>query len=222
MNIAVSGSNTVARAPERATLNLVVGCESDSPGEAMRQATRTMNELHDELLRLKAADPSPTTWFAVLPFRTRSWRPWSERGELMPWRHSAQADVKVKFRDFAAMAEFVRRFGSLELVKLGPVEWTLTEKTLAELNQAVLIAAVQDARWRAGLIASAAGFHGVVPVEVADPGLLSGLGSGGPGGYGDVAMGVMRRGGSSDDETVDLAPEDIEVSATVHARFTAS
>lgn len=222
MNIAVTGSNTVARAPERATLHLIVGCESDDPQDAMRQAARTLNEIHDELLRLQAAKPSPITWFAVLPFRTRSWMPWNQNGELMPWRHSAHADLKVKFRDFAAMSEFAHRYGSLALVKLGQVEWTLTEKTLTDLRQVVLIAAVQDARWRAGLVAGAAGFHGVVPVEVADPGLLSGLASGAPVGYAETAMKAMSRGGASEDETIDLAPEDIEVSATVHARFTAS
>jgi hypothetical protein len=59
--------------------------------------------------RLKAVDPSPTTWSAVLPIRTRGWRPCSGKGTVTPLVHGAAAQVQIKYRDLGALARAVEQ-----------------------------------------------------------------------------------------------------------------
>ena len=222
MQIAVIGRKTISKAPERATVHLTIGCEADDPDTALQTATVTVNEIHDEIRQLRHDPERPTTWSAVLPIVTRSWRPWNRDGDIKPLRHSATAKVKVKFRDFAALAEFLHTWGAHELVKVNGVEWTLTRDTRIRLREQVLTAAVTDAVYRATVMAHAAGLTAVTMIDVADPGLLAGV----PAGHDpfiSASLGAVRgslSGGG--DQPAELSPEKLEVAAEVHARFTAA
>ena len=142
----------------------------------------------------------------------------------MPMRFSASAQIKVKFCDFAALAQFANAQGSSQYVKLEGVDWALTEVTKARVQQQVLTEAVQDAVTRASQIANAAGAGQVKALEISDPGLLSGIH--GSTGSVDSMVALTARGAAAgaggDAESLDLVPEDVELAATVHARFTAS
>ena len=157
MEITVSGTGRSSLRPERATLHLTAGFESGDKAEAMSEATRVVNELSADLRRLKELDPSPTTWSAVLPIGTRSWRPWTDSGQLVPMRHSAHARIMVKFRDFPTLAGFADHWGGRPGVTLGHIEWTLTETRQKETERSVLAQAVEVARERAQVLATAAG-----------------------------------------------------------------
>ena len=145
MEITVSGTGRSSLRPERATLHLTAGFESGDKAEAMSEATRVVNELSADLRRLKELDPSPTTWSAVLPIGTRSWRPWTDSGQLVPMRHSAHARIMVKFRDFPTLAGFADHWGGRPGVTLGHIEWTLTETRQKETERSVLAQAVEVA-----------------------------------------------------------------------------
>lgn len=210
--------------PERGTLRLSVGCESDNQEIALRDCTNAVNTIRQAIDELAARNPSPITWFAVLPIRTRGWRPWNKDGKTMPMRYAASAEIKVKFCDFTALAKFANTHGGARYVKLEGVEWAFTEVTKTRLKQQVLTEAVQDAVARATQIANAAGAGQVTALEISDPGLLSGI-------HGSTsavagAPGMTMRGAAAsagaDAEALDLAPEDVELTAVVHARFTAS
>lgn len=219
MDISVIGNSRHAMKPERGTLHLSVRCEADKQDVALRECSTAVNALRVAIDHLAASSPAPITWFAVLPIRTRSWHPWNKDGKTLPMRFDAAAQIKVKFSDFAALAQFANAHGSARFVKLDGVEWALTEITKARLEQQVLTEAVQNAASRATQIAHAAGANQVTALEIADPGLLSGI-HGTPGPAWAAADRV--RGGGSDAEAPDLAPEDVEIAAEVHARFTAS
>ncbi len=219
MDITVVGTHKFAGKPERGTLSLSAGFESDAKDEAMRTTTALVNQLHDEFQTLKAAHPSPVTWFAVLPIRTRSWRPYNDKGKIVPMRYAAAASLRVKFRDFKALAQFGGEIGGRSGVTLEGVEWTLTEATKARVEAEVLAGAVKRARERALVMAKAGGAGDVVAVEIADPGLMRDVVSSVDGGYGGA---TARTASSSGSEDIQLVPEDVVVSATVHARFKAT
>ena len=220
MEITVSGTGRSSLRPERATLHLTAGFESGDKAEAMSEATRVVNELSADLRRLKELDPSPTTWSAVLPIGTRSWRPWTDSGNLVPMRHSAHARIMVKFRDFPTLAGFADHWGGRPGVTLGHIEWTLTETRQKETERSVLAQAVEVARERAQVLATAAGAGEVRCLEVSDPGMLGHRTEGEP-----MMLAASRSAYAKDagggGEGIEIAPEDVDVEATVHARFTA-
>lgn len=218
MDITVAGTYRFAAKPERATLHLSAGFESDAKDEAMRSTTSLVNALHEELVAMKAADPSPITWFSVLPIRTRAWRPYNDKGKVVPMRYAATASLRVKFRDFQALAKLAGTLGGRPGVTLERVEWALTEITRAKAEAQVVAGAVKRARERAVVMAKAAGAAEVVAVEIADPGLMRDVVSTTDGGYGVVAE---RSASSGNPDDIQLVPEDVVISATVHARFRA-
>ena len=220
VEITVSGTHKMALKPERATVHFSAGFEDDEPGRVLALTTGLVTELTGEITELKGAQPSPVTWYAVLPVKTRSWRPYNNQGNILPMRYSAVAELHVKFADFQALSQYVSRIGGRPGVTLGWVEWALTEATKQNIQAKVLAGAVANARERALTIARAAGASDVVPLEVADPGLLRGLsGAGG----GPVPVMAARKaadsGSGGQPDFIQLAPEDIETQATVHARF---
>ncbi len=221
------GRGKASLPPERATVRLSVGFEAADPQTALGRTTELVHHLTTYLAQLAAMDPAPTTWSSVLPIRTRSWRPWSDKGNLTPMRYAAASDVRVKFRDTAALAHFLDGWGGLEGVTAHGVEWALTEQTRTAQEAAVLRQAVDRARERAQTMATAAGAGEVRLVEIADPGLLGGQRSseGGPGSYAASVRGAapMSAGGPPGTAAgpIELSPEDVELQAVVHARFTA-
>ena len=97
------------------------------------------------------------------------------------------------------------------------VEWKLTDKREATEKEVVLAAAVADARARATVLARAAGERDVRFLELSDlP-----FSDGGPvaGVFAAAAESRIMRSANGG-EGVDLMPEEIELQATVHARFT--
>lgn len=220
MDISVAGHSRHALKPERGTLHLSVGSEADKQDVALRECSTAVNALRAAIDQLASSNPSPITWFAVLPIRTRAWRPWNKDGKTLPMRFAASAQIKVKFSDFAALAQFANGHGSARYVKLEGVNWTLTEITKTRLQQQILTEAVQDASARATRIANAVGAKKVTALEISDPGLLSGIHAVPSSSFAPSAPTL--RGGAPAADVPDLVPEDIELFAEVHARFIAS
>ncbi len=226
MEITVAGRGRSSLPPERATVRMTVGFEAPDPQTALARTTDLVRQLTDYLAGFAAMDPAPTTWSAVEPIRTRSWRPWSDKGNLPPMRYGAISQVQVKFRDTAALAHFLDGWGGVEGVTVGNVNWTLTDATRVAQESAVLREAVERARERAQIIATAAGAGEVRLVEVADPGLLGGQRVAQAGGAPQsvasrAAMGGGAPGAGTPAGPIELSPEDVELHAVVHARFTA-
>lgn len=218
MEITVAGTGSASLRPERATIHLTVGFEGPEPQGPLDRTTDLLQRLQAELSRLKAAVPSPTTWSAVLPIRTRSWRPYSDKGNLTALVYAAAAQLQVKFRDVAGLARFVETWAGVDGITVVGVSWTLTEATRQEQERQVLTRAVEQARDRARVIAAAAGAGDVRILEVADPGLLGGdrHATSAPSAVAGRATGSAT---STTPGAVDLSPQDVELSAVVHARF---
>lgn len=220
MEITVVGTGRAALRPERATIHLTAGFEGGDKAQVLRRATELVQALTAELARLRDHESRPTTWSAVLPMGTRSWRPWSDQGTVLPMRYAASSNLRIKFRDFEALAGFADAWGAVDGVTLGHVEWALTEARQRETDERVRSEAVADARARAQVYATAAGGGVVRCVQVADPGLLVE-------GHAEAApMAMMARGYAAKDVGggqggIEIAPEDVVTEALVHARFVA-
>jgi len=84
----------------------------------------------------------------------------------------------------------------------------------------VLAQAVEVARERAQVLATAAGAGEVRCLEVSDPGMLGHRTEGEP-----MMLAASRSAYAKDagggGEGIEIAPEDVDIEATVHARFTA-
>lgn len=219
MDITVVGTARASLAPERGTLHLTLGHEGGDKAQVLQATTALVQSFSAYVDELKHAQPSPTTWSAILPVRTRSWRPWSDKGQVLPLRHAASAEVQVKYRDFRALAATVDAWGAISGVTVNHVEWALTEATRTTQEAEVLRRAVADAQSRAQAMATAAGQGEVRWVELADPGLLQGGAR--PTAGGDVAVAAMRAGKAEAGGGTDVAPEDIAWQVQVHARFSA-
>lgn len=222
MEITVIGTGRAAQAPERATIRLTVGFEGGDKDEVLTRTTQLVQAIHAEIARLKDHPSRPTTWSAVLPIGTRSWRPWSDKGTVLPVRYAASSRIRIKFRDFRALSGFADAWGRLDGVTLEGVDWSLTESVRQEAEHRVRVSAVEDARERAQAYATAAGGGDVRCVQVADPGLLQGQQQGVDMMVGGGPMAFRSASAKQDGagEGIEIAPEDIELAASVHARFT--
>lgn len=216
MLITVAGRARRSLPPERATLRLRLGFETDEMAQSLDLTTRLVHKVSQAIEEMKLQQPSPTTWSAVLPVSTRSHRPYSQQGKVLPLRHSAWADVLIKFSDFGSLARFCDQWGRAEGVTIARVEWTLTLAREDEEKRLVLEAAVRDAQQRAQIMASAAGAGTVRFVQLADPGLL---GVPTPLSEPVLAARSMARDAGGSTDAIDLTPEDINLETGVHARF---
>lgn len=217
MEITVAGVGHASIPPELATLLLTLGFEGDDKAGVLASTTELVHRMSEEIARLREGTSPPVTWVAVLPIATRSWRPWSESGEVLPMRFAAQARVRLTFRDVTVLAAFADTWGGRSGVTLGHVEWTLTEELREDTEAAVLRRAVEQARARAQVLAEAAGAGAVRCVRLADPGLLGD----GPEPLPErvAAMALRAAGDGPGGEGIDIVPEDVVIEARIHAHF---
>ncbi|MBM7518898.1 SIMPL domain-containing protein [Nocardioides nitrophenolicus] len=217
----VRGSHSAFQSPERGTAHVTLAFQGPALQPVYDRVAGDLDAVRASIQELHDPAQGPVTWWSTQQVRTWAQRPWNKDGKQLPLVHHASVGVRVKFRDFARLATWVGRLvSSADGFRLDGVEWALTEARRVELERAVRTHAVQDAVRRAQEYADALGLGQVRPVAVADAGMLSQgispMGGGGPAGF--MRMAAKDSGGGAE---LELAPEDIEVSAEVDARFVA-
>lgn len=217
----VRGSFEAHVPPERATVTLAVGFEGPDQGAVYGRTVESANAVASLTRSLVEADAGPATWWSSDRMRTWSHRPWNQDGQQLPLVFHALARIRVKFRDFDALARFVDDLAARPGVSVEGIEWALTAVRRADLDRDARRRAVADATERARDYAAAAGLGPVTPVALADAGML-GDRSAPVGGTGAVGFARAAAAGHEAGEGIDLQPEDVTVSATVDARFVAS
>jgi hypothetical protein len=216
--ITVRGTFSAFQPPERGTVHATLGYEGPSMQPVYDRVARDLAAVKASIAPLEDAEHGQVTWWSTQDVRTWSNRPWHKDGKQLPLVHHASVGIQVKFRDFAALSRWVgRHVAETEGFALSRVEWALTAKRREALTTEVRTRAVEDAVSRAQLYADALGLGEIRPVAVADAGML------GPGVRpedGAAKPQFMRAaavgGGATE---MELAPEDVEVSAVVDARF---
>lgn len=217
--ITVQGHFTAWYPAERATVRLTVGVDGAKRESVLTSATAAVHTLTESVKKLHDADAGPVTWWSADRIRVWAQRPWNNEGkQLAPVHHAALA-VTVKFNDFDALADWLTEAATIPGVAVEGIEWALTEAKRVSVTTEVRSRAVKDAADKARVFAQAIGLGQVTAVAIADPGML------GVTGGGDSPAPTMLRAramASSSGAPLDFTPEDIEVSASVDARFEAS
>lgn len=218
----VRGSHRLFHTPERATVVASLSLSGPKLQPVYDQVLRDLEAVKASIDAIHSQTAGPVTWWSTKQVRTWANRPWNQDGKQLPLVHHASVGLEVKFSDFTALGRWVsEQVAGTRSFSLDGVTWALTEANRTGLERTVRTKAVQNAAQRAQEYADALGLGPVRPVGVADAGMLSvGLS---PQGMNDAApyarMAAAKAGGG--DTELELAPEDIEISAAVDARFVA-
>lgn len=219
VTITVRGESVRRILPERATVHITVRAQSGERTDAVERVLAEAERLRSALTA-RATAGNLVDW-ASKRLATRSERPWHQEGEVLPLIHHASVDFSATFADASELSHFVSEVSVSELIEVGWVQWDLTDETRASIEQQVATAAVTVAAARARAYADALGLSSVTPVEIADRGLISPSGP-------IAEMSMMKSAGSpmrasaASAPAMEFEPDDIEVSATIEARFRAS
>jgi hypothetical protein len=218
--ITVEGASDHRHPAERGTVRFSAGFEGGDRPSVMERTTRLHAELAEEAQRLHRPGDGPITWWSADRLRVWSERPWSNDGAQLPLVHHAVIGMDTTFSDIAALGDWAERLAGLDGVTVHGIDWALAEATLSRLTEESRHRAVLDATAKATAYARSLGLSTVRVTALAEPGLL---GDESP----PVALGeavTMSRAAKTapDAGGLDLRPEDVTVSARVHARFAAS
>ncbi|RFA13068.1 SIMPL domain-containing protein [Subtercola boreus] len=216
--ITVEGHFDYHHPAERGTARLSTGFEGPEKAPVLSRTTEVHGMLAKQAGRLLA--DGAVTWWSADRMRVWSDRPWSQDGAILPLVHHAKVELEVKFADLAALAHWMESVAAEEGVSVSGIDWALTDVTSARITAEAQDGAVQDAVARARAYAASLGLASVHPLALADPGLLGDDSLGGV--SHDMAMMSRVAGGAANDGGLDLKPQDITVTARVHARFAAS
>lgn len=218
-DITVRGSFSAFEPPERATVHTSIAYEGPAMDSVYERVARDLETVQASIVPLKDGGRSEVTWWSAEQLHTWSNRPWNNEGKQLPLVHHASVGVEVKFRDFSALSRWIgEHIATIEGFRVERIDWALTSTRRDDLLKDARTAAVVDAVTRAQQYADALGLGAIRPVAIADAGML-GVEPRPPGG---PAGGYLRASAmSAPGATVEFAPEDIEISASVDARFAA-
>lgn len=217
--ITVRGQHETRLAPERGIVHLSVRAEGRDRGAVVERIAALAGPVRDDLATRTSAG-AVVEWSSQ---RVSVWseRPWAPDGKRQAPVHHASVEFTATFADFAAMSWWVGEIVDRDGVQLGWIDWRLTPETRARVEQEVAAEAVGVAVARATAYAAALGLESVVPVEIADLGLLTAQPNPGtprP----EMARAAMLAAAPADAPVAQFEPEDITIAAGVEARFTAS
>ncbi|HEU4850328.1 MAG TPA: SIMPL domain-containing protein [Terrimesophilobacter sp.] len=219
--ITVQGQHSAFYPAERATVQLIVGFDGPQRSTVFDAANACADGLRARITALHDGKVGPITWWSSDRIQVWSDRPWNQEGKQLPLVHRARIGFTAKFSDFEILAKFLEELASVEGVTIGSIEWALTEAHRTAVTAEVRTRAVKDAIDKATVYAKAIGLGSVRAVAIADPGMLGDQ----VGASGHVEMAMASRAFKAADAgggpALSLKPEDIEVSATVDARFVA-
>ena len=221
--ITVRGEYSMWCPAERATVRASVQTEGPEGEAVFARAVASSQVLGSSIRTLHDADSGPVTWWTSDSVRTWSDRPWSE-GKQLPPIHRSAIEFSVKFSDFEALARWVENAHAIDGVTVDSITWDLTDATRTAQVADVRSRAVHDALAKATVFAESIGLQTLVPLALADPGMLGDTSPGGGPSAPVFARAAMRAqafdGGGA--PQLALKPEDIAVASTVDARFLAT
>ncbi|WP_159498408.1 SIMPL domain-containing protein [Microbacterium sp. 18062] len=213
VTITVRGDHEERLPAEHGIVRVTVRAEGRERGAVVEQLAATATPIRADLDARHEAG-SLVRWTSS---RANVWteRPWAPEGTRLAPVHHASVELVATFADPAALSAWVDDLARHDGAQVENVAWELSERTAAAARDRVAAAAVLDAVTRAAAYASALGLSTVTPIAVADTGLLSPEST--PSAPRMMRAMAAEAGGAG----IDLRPDDVVVSASVDARFTA-
>ncbi|OGE55015.1 hypothetical protein PENARI_c005G07089 [Penicillium arizonense] len=227
LKITVTGESAVTHYPERGALAFSVRANGSRQEEISKEVTSTSNDVQQFFKLLcpqtkeeHAAAEHPVTTFSSTNIKTWS-QPSDRDGKPVPNPHYASISFKAVFRDFPKMSEVIGKLFTYPKVEVDSIDWRLTDETGSELASKARKMALRDAIRKADDYAEVVQ-RKVVAVEITDYA---------QGGYRNVAMAstpkkkraMVYASGPDDDQvdSLDLTPQEIEVTGSVNVMFEA-
>ncbi len=215
VTITVRGENQTRVAPERARVHVSVRSDGADRVKVLDTATRIAEPVRASLIA--RADATTLVEWSSGRMTIHAERPWNSEGKRLAPVYHASIDFTGTFDDFSELSLWVTEVSGVEGVEIGHVDWHLTPETRATVEQGAAAEAIRVAVRRAEAYAAALGRGNVTPVSIADQGLLHSK-------TGAAPM-MMRAMAESADSAgfggMSYQPEDIVISATVEAQFSA-
>jgi uncharacterized protein YggE len=210
--ITVQGTFSKLYPAERADATISVHIEAPARDAAFASATKASTKVRATIEKLPEAAISK--WSSD---RIQTWdeKPWNNEGAQLPLVFHARVGFTVRFSDFDALATWLEKVTAIDGVTVDALDWDLTDSSRTGATAEVRSRAVKDAVAKASVYAQSIGLGTVSATALADPGML---GVGVPAPSADLRM--MKA--SADVSQLSLKPADIEIAATVDARFVAS
>ncbi len=217
VTITVRGENEARIAPERATIHLTVRADGADRASVIERALALAEPLRTGLSERK--DAGTLFDWTSKRLAVRAERPWNNEGKQLDPVYYASIDFTATFAEASELSLWVTEVSATDGIEIGWVDWHLTSETRARVEREVAASAVGVAVTRAETYAGALGLSAVLPLEIADVGLVS---TGQPQPE-ILAKGRMAAFASADASgpAMEYEPEEIVVSATVEARFVA-
>lgn len=215
--ISVQGSHTAWYPAERASVSLSVSADGAERDAVVAAATAAAETVRATIEPLHAA--GTISWWSADSLRVWSERPWNQNGEQLDPVHYAALDLTAKFGDFSALSSWIEEVVRVDHVTVAGIQWTLTDAKITTVTAEVRSRAVKDAVAKASVYAQSIGLGSVTATAIADPGMLGNGASPAPGFEPRMAMKMDSAAGGGG---IALKPEQIQVSATVDARFIAT
>lgn len=246
LKIRVNGESSITRLAEQGVLRLSVESEGPKLETVSKEVISRSNELTElfKTLSPKTKEGTATADAAVTKFAstflsTRNYTPHDKDGNMLPKVYHASMSLSIVFRDITKLSEVVGQLVTYSNVEIASIDWSLSEATQKTLSSQVRREAVRDAITKANDYVAEVGRE-VYPVEIMDGGQnatmqhapvgrslfgnsatafgqnvqSSALFGGTGGGFGSSAP-----KGSEPSETLNLSPQDIKFTSSVHIEF---
>lgn len=211
LDIVVRGDARRRYPAERGVLSVPAEVSGPRRDEVYAEAVA----VHDRLVaavRAAEADGAVTTWSSQ-SVHVFVQRPVDQDGRPGAPVFHADIAVEAEFVDFDALSAFVDAWAVVDGVRIGGVNWDVTEANRLAYERDLRRLAVDDAVAKAQAYADAVGRGPVRAVQLADPGMSDAPTPR----TARFAMAAAPGGGPE----LELRPRDIEIAAAVDARFVA-
>lgn len=216
VTVTVRGEHEARVAPERATIRVSVRAEGPERTTVVEHVMRLAEPVRGSIT--ERADAGSVVDWTSKRLSVRAERPWNNEGKRLAPVYYASIDFTATFIEASELSIWVSDISPWDGVEVGWVNWHLTPETNARIEQEVAAQAVGVAVTRAETYARALGREEVVPLEIADVGLIS---SGQPSPASPMLKARAGAFAADSAPAMEYEPEDIVIAATVEARFLA-
>jgi uncharacterized protein YggE len=218
VTVTVRGEHEARIAPERATIRVSVRAEGAERAAVVDRVMRLTGPVRESIVARH--DTGVVVDWSSKRLSVRAERPWNNEGKRLAPVHYASIDLTATFAEASELSLWVSDVSPWDGVEVGWVDWHLTTETRSRIEREVAAAAVGVAVTRAQAYATALGLGTVVPVEIADVGLIAPTPVQPFSGMAKV-RGAMMQESDTGGASMEYEPDEIVISATVEARFLA-
>ena len=219
VTVTVRGEHEARLAPERATIRVTVRAEGTDRASVVDRVMHLTEPVRESITTRR--DTGIVVDWSSKRLSVRAERPWNNEGKRLAPVYYASIDLTATFGEASALSLWVSDVSAWDGVEVGWVNWHLTTETSSRIEREVAAEAVGVAVTRAQAYATALGLGTVVPVEIADVGLIAPAPVQPFAGVAKMRGAMMQESADAGGASMEYEPDDIVISATVEARFLA-